>query len=154
MATGSDFPSRDRVIARRDLLEPLVEKPEGTLEARIASVIATAVTVTATATLRPIENIADRQPEVSEKIVANRRVAKDTHLKQRTGDMLKSRMTWQLPFWVMLVHFAMIHAIRREDKRPVEDSNSSSLSVSRSSTRKTSWSEFRRRRLHTSHLHY
>jgi hypothetical protein len=83
MATGSDLLSRGRITARRDLLVSVVEKPVDTPEARVASVIITAVTVTVivTVTLRPIENITGRQPEASEKIVANRRIAKDAHLK-------------------------------------------------------------------------
>jgi hypothetical protein len=72
MATGSDLLSRGRITARRDLLALVVGKPVGTPEARVASVIVTAVTVTVivTVTLRPIE-----------KIVANKRIAKDAHLK-------------------------------------------------------------------------
>jgi hypothetical protein len=136
MATGSDLLSRGRITARRDLLVLVVGKPVGTPEARVASVIVTAVTVTVivTVTLRLIEKITDRQPEGSEKIVANKRIAKDAHLKQRTEDMLKPRTTWQLPSWVMPGHFA----------RLMEDN---------SSTRETFWSGSRRLRPRTSHLH-
>jgi hypothetical protein len=70
-------------MARRDLLEPIVEKSERTLGAGIISVVATGVTVTATVTLRPSGNIVDCHPEVSEKNAADKKVAKDAHLKQR-----------------------------------------------------------------------
>jgi hypothetical protein len=81
MVTGSNLLIQDRVMTRRDLLVPSVEKPVGTPEARIASVIVIAVTVTVTVIPRLIESFTDRQPEVSEKIVASRRIAKDTHLQ-------------------------------------------------------------------------
>jgi hypothetical protein len=125
MATGSVLPSRGLVTVRRDLLAPIVEKPVGTPETRIASVIVTAVTVIVivTATLR-----------LSERIVVSESVVIGTRHKHRTGDMLKPRTTWQLPSWVMPGHFVRL----KEDN---------------SSTRKTSWSGFRRRNPRTSHLH-